>query len=69
MASSKYDVTAAATSYAGPKFDRNLKSQCVNQNENRIIEQVLHDVWQKSNAIGNAVHEPTMLLPPPSHGS
>jgi len=26
-------------------------------------------VWQKSNETGNAVHEPTMLLPPPSHGS
>jgi len=26
-------------------------------------------VWQKSNETGNAVHEPTTLLPPPSHGS
>jgi len=26
-------------------------------------------VWQKSNETGNAVHESTMLLPPPSHGS
>ena len=26
-------------------------------------------VWQKSNETGNALHEPTMLLPPPSHGS
>ena len=25
--------------------------------------------WKKSNEIGNAVQEPTMLLPPPSHGS
>ena len=25
-------------------------------------------VWQISNETGNAVHEPTMLLPPPSHG-
>jgi len=23
----------------------------------------------ESNETGNAVHEPTMLLPPPSHGS
>jgi hypothetical protein len=28
-----------------------------------------YKVWQKSNATGNAVQEPTMLLPPPSHGS
>jgi hypothetical protein len=28
-----------------------------------------YEVWQKSNATGNAVHEPKMLLPPPSHGS
>jgi hypothetical protein len=28
-----------------------------------------YEVWQKSNATGNAVHEPTKLLPPPSHGS
>jgi len=28
-----------------------------------------YEVWQKSNATGNAVHKPTMLLPPPSHGS
>jgi lipopolysaccharide biosynthesis glycosyltransferase len=28
-----------------------------------------YEVWQKSNATGNAVHEPTTLLPPPSHGS
>jgi hypothetical protein len=26
-----------------------------------------YEVWQKSNATGN-VQEPTMLLPPPSHG-
>jgi len=26
-------------------------------------------MWQKSNETGNAVHEPTMLLPLPSHGS
>jgi len=26
-------------------------------------------VWYKSNETGNAVHEPTMLLHPPSHGS
>jgi hypothetical protein len=29
----------------------------------------LYEVWQKSNATGNAVHEPTTLLPPPSYGS
>jgi hypothetical protein len=28
-----------------------------------------YEVWQKSNATGNAVREPTMLLPPPSRGS
>jgi hypothetical protein len=28
-----------------------------------------YEVWQKSSATGNAVHEPTKLLPPPSHGS
>jgi hypothetical protein len=28
-----------------------------------------YEVWQKSNATGNAVHEPTRLPPPPSHGS
>ena len=28
-----------------------------------------YEVWQKSNMTGNAMHEPTMLLPPPSHGS
>jgi hypothetical protein len=28
-----------------------------------------YEVWQKSNATGNAVHEPTKLLPPPSCGS
>ena len=40
--SSKYDVTTAAASYAGPKFDRNPKCQCVIQNENRVTEQVLY---------------------------
>jgi hypothetical protein len=28
-----------------------------------------YEVWQKSNVTGNAVHEPTRLLPPPSHDS
>jgi hypothetical protein len=28
-----------------------------------------YQVWQKSNATGNDVHEPKMLLSPPSHGS
>jgi hypothetical protein len=41
-ASSKYDVTTAATSYAGPKLDKNLKCQCVIQNENRATVQVLY---------------------------
>jgi hypothetical protein len=41
-ASSKYDVTTAATSYAGPKLNKNLKCQCVIQNENRVTVQVLH---------------------------
>jgi hypothetical protein len=34
-----------------------------------IRNSMIYEVWQKSNATGNAVHEPTMLLPPPSHGS
>jgi len=42
MASSKYDVTEAAISSAGPKFDRNLKCQCVNQNKDRTVVQVLY---------------------------
>jgi len=29
----------------------------------------MYVVWQKSNDTGNAVHELTTLLPPPSHGS
>jgi hypothetical protein len=29
----------------------------------------IYKVWQKSNETGNTVHEPTMLLPPSSHGS
>jgi hypothetical protein len=41
MASSKYDVNAAAIPFSRPKFDRNLKCQCVNQNENRIRVQGL----------------------------
>jgi sigma54-dependent transcription regulator len=28
-----------------------------------------YEVRKKSNATGNAVHEQTKLLPPPSHGS
>jgi len=28
-----------------------------------------YEVCYKSNENGNAVHEPTTLLPPPSHGS
>jgi hypothetical protein len=27
----------------------------------------MYEAWQKSNATGNAVHEPTRLLPPPLH--
>jgi hypothetical protein len=27
------------------------------------------EVWQESNATGNAVHKPTTLPPPPSHCS
>jgi hypothetical protein len=34
-----------------------------------LVKRKFYEVWQKSNATGNAVHEPTMLLPPPSHGS
>jgi hypothetical protein len=34
-----------------------------------IIIMFMYEVWQKSNATGNAVHELTMLLPPPSHGN
>ena len=33
------------------------------------ISTPIYVVWQKSNETGNAVHEPTMLLPPPSHVS
>jgi hypothetical protein len=28
-----------------------------------------YEVWQKINATGNSVHEPTTLLLPPSHDS
>ena len=30
---------------------------------------LIYVVWYKSNETGNAVHEPTTLLPPQLHGS
>jgi hypothetical protein len=33
------------------------------------LQRTTYEMWPKSNATGNAVHEPTKLLPPPSHDS
>jgi len=38
-------------------------------NERTSVVRYTYVVWYKSNEAGKAVHEPTMLLPPPSHGS
>jgi len=58
--------------YSSPKIVRVIKSRrmrwtghVARMGERRGI----YVVWQKSNETGNAVHELTMLLPPPSYGS
>ena len=41
-----------------------VAEQCLNTHVN-FLRFAKYVVWQKSNEIGNAVHEPKTLLPPP----
>jgi hypothetical protein len=50
-------------------YENSAKGLEVEMDTHACTHTCAYEVWQKSNAIGNAVHEPTMLLPPPSYGS
>jgi len=55
--------------YTTEYYNMNLQHVHVSTIERQAVKLDIYMVWYKSNETGNAVHELTMLLPPPSHGS